>query len=430
LEYLLFVCYLVFFAWLITKIGFYRAAGLSKSQLIIFFLLKIIAGIFYGWIGIYYGGLAQMWDTWGYHQNGILEYQLLFHNPHEYFTNLFHNPYKDGITQFLNTSDSYWNDLKGNVFIKILSVFNIFSFGNYYVNVIFLAFITFLGPLAFFRVMTDAFPNRKLLIMLGSFLVPSFLYWTSGIHKEGLIFTGIALIIYCVYFAVKERRLGAKRIAGLIVGFLLVLTLRNFIIIILVPAVIAWLVAMWQNRRSFLVYSIMYLIFILIFFNAKYINPIFDFPLAVVDKQKEFLKLEGGSSIILNSKLEPTATSFLKNSFEAISLSALRPYPTDVKHILSLAASIEVFVLLFLFAIFLFFRKKREGSSPLFWFCIFFSISMLLTIGFSVNNLGAIVRYRSIILPLLVVPLAALTDWAKIKIIFTNIIKKYNMIKY
>jgi hypothetical protein len=32
-----------------------------------------------------------------------------------------------------------------------------------------------------------------------SIFVPSFLYWGSGIHKEGLIFTGIALIIFHVY---------------------------------------------------------------------------------------------------------------------------------------------------------------------------------------------------------------------------------------
>lgn len=147
----MFVFYLVLFAWLITKVRFYKTAGLSKSQLIIFFLLKIIAGIFYGWIGIYYGGLAQMWDTWGYHQNSVLEFRLLFDNPHAYFTNLFYNPYKEGFTQFLSTTDSYWNDLKGNFLIKVLSVFNLFSFENYYVNIIFLSFITFFGATCHFQ---------------------------------------------------------------------------------------------------------------------------------------------------------------------------------------------------------------------------------------------------------------------------------------
>jgi uncharacterized transporter YbjL len=38
----------------------------------------------------------------------------------------------------------------------------------------------------------------------------------------------------------------------------------------------------------------------------------------------------------------------------------------------------------------------------------------MLAIGFSVNNLGAIVRYRSIVLPLMMVPVVAQTDWKKI----------------
>ena len=84
-------------------------------------------------IGIYYGGMAQMQDTWAYHFNSIQEYQLLFNNPHEYFTNLFNDPYDTGVGGFLAGSDSYWNDLKGNVFVKLLSIFNVFSFGHYYV---------------------------------------------------------------------------------------------------------------------------------------------------------------------------------------------------------------------------------------------------------------------------------------------------------
>ena len=136
MEYLLFVAYLVLFAWLVTKVKFFTLTALNKPQLIIIFLLKVMAGIFYGWIGLYYGGLAKMQDTWAFHTGSIQEYHLLYSHPGEYFTNLFMDPYKSGVSKFFDTTDSYWSDLKGNMFIKILSIFNIFSFGNYYVNVI------------------------------------------------------------------------------------------------------------------------------------------------------------------------------------------------------------------------------------------------------------------------------------------------------
>ena len=210
MEYLLFVVYLVLFAWLVTKVKFFTRSGLSQSQLVILFLLKVMAGIFYGWIGLYYGGLAQMWDTWSFHTNSIQEYHLLFNNPHEYFTNLFKDPYESGVSKFFETTDSYWSDLKGNVFIKILSAFNILSLGNYFINVVFYSLITLFGPIAIYRVMKDAFPGKKIAVLFATFLVPSFLYWTSGIHKEGLIFAGISLIIYSIYFGTKEKKFGFK----------------------------------------------------------------------------------------------------------------------------------------------------------------------------------------------------------------------------
>jgi hypothetical protein len=419
-EYLLFVVYLVLFAWLVTKVKFFTLTGLSKPQLIIIFLLKVMAGIFYGWIGLYYGGLAQMQDTWSYHTSSVQEYHLLFNNPNEYFTNLFVDPYKGGVSKFFDTNDSYWNDLKGNVFIKVLSVFNILGFGNYYVNVIFISFITLFGAIAIYRIMTDVFPGKKTAILLATFLVPSFLYWTSGLHKEGLIFTGISLVVYTIYFGAKEKRLGFKRLLGLIVGLLLILTLRNFIIIIILPAIMAWLLANRWPKYGLAIFTSLYLLFGVLFFTARYLNPRFDFPQAVVNKQQEFMQLKGGNSTIPIKQLQPTAISFLKNTPQAINLSTIRPYPSDVRHILSLAAAIEINALLLMFVLFLFFRTNGHKSKNLAYFCLFFSFSLLLAIGFSVNNLGAIVRYRSIIMPLLIIPMVAQIDWSRIGNLFIN----------
>ncbi|MBC7873819.1 MAG: hypothetical protein H7Y01_07485 [Ferruginibacter sp.] len=432
LEYLLFVVWLVLFAWIVTKVKFFTRTGLSQPQLIIIFLLKIMAGIFYGWIGLYYGGLAQMQDTWGFHTYSIQEYHLLFDQPREYFTNLFRDPYEGGVSKFFETTDSYWNDLKGNFFIKILSVLNIFSTGYYYVNVIFYSFITLFGAIAIYRVMSDVFPGRKMAILLATFLVPSFLYWTSGIHKEGLIFTGISLIVYCIYFGTKEKKFGFKRVLCLLAGLLLILALRNFLFIILVPAIIAWLIANRHPKYGLAIFSSLYLLFGILFFTARYINPKLDFPQAVVNKQQEFKNLRIGGSTIPMKDLEPTAVSFLKNTPQAINLSTIRPYPSDVKHILSLAAAIEINVLLLLFILFLFWRTNGNSSKSnnFRYFCVFFSLTVLLAIGFSVNNLGAIVRYRSVIMPLLVIPMAAQINWERLgSLLFKNIRNKSNVTK-
>ncbi len=427
MEYLLFISYLVLFAWLVTKTRFFIRTGLSKSQLVIIFLLKVIAGIFYGWMGHFYGGFAQMVDTWNFHHNSLLEYQVLLDDPGEYLTNLFRNPYtKEGVDSFFGSKDSYWNDLKSNVFIKVLSVFNIFSFGHYYVNVIFYAFVSLFGPMALYRVMVDVFPKQKNIVLVATFFVPSFFYWTSGIHKEGLIFVAIALIIFSIYFGDKEKRLGIKRILTVALGLLILLLLRNFVLVIIIPAMIAWLLAnRWPTHKA-LCFGAVYLFCSITFFTLRYVDPRLDFPAAVVGKQQAFIKSVGNSSIPIE-ELEPSALSFLKNIPQAVSLSAARPYPSDVHHLLSLAATIETELILLLLLLFLLFRKRDDNQvKNVLYFCVFFSITLLLAIGFSVNNLGAIVRYRSVMLPLVVVLMATQTDWEKLFSMFSSYFTKNN----
>jgi len=423
LEYLLFAAYLVLFAWLVTRIKFFTRSGLSNPQLIILFLLKVMAGIFYGWMGIYYGTTAQMLDTWVHHQNGMMEYQLLKEDPSLYFTNLFRNPYNDGMSKFFASSDSYWNDLKGNMFAKILSVFDIFTFGKYYVNVIFYSFLTLFGPIALFRVMTDAFPRQKSAVLIATFLVPSFLYWCSGLHKEGALALGVSLIIYHLYFGSKERRWPPGRILCMVLGLLLMLTLRNFVLMIVLPAMAAWLLANCFRRYGLLIYILFYGICIVLFFNLRYLDQRLDFPQAVVDKQNSFSLIVGKTSVPVDH-LQPTARSFIQNTPQAFSLSILRPYPSDVNHILSLAASVEIILIWLLLALFILYRKRQQTPSNFLWFIGFLSLTFLLSIGFSVNNLGAIARYRSIMFPVFITPLAAMIDWSRVQgLIFRNIKK-------
>lgn len=127
-----------------------------------------------------------MVDTWNFHHNSLIEYQMLQNNPYEYLTNLFYDPYtNDGVDSFFGSKDSYWNDLKSNVFIKLLSIFDIFSFGHYYINVIFYAFISLFGPMATYKVMTDVFPGQKNLVLLTTFFVPSFFIGQAAFIKKG-----------------------------------------------------------------------------------------------------------------------------------------------------------------------------------------------------------------------------------------------------
>ena len=414
MEHLLFAAYLVLFAWLVTKVKFFRDSGLTQAQLVICFLLKVLAGIFYGWIGVYYGEMAQMVDTWAYHYQSLTEYQLLLDHPKTFVSSLFSSSYESGHAGFFATKNSWWNDLKGTSFLKLLAVFNLFSLGNYYVNVILYAFITLFGPIAVFRVMNDVFPGNKLAVLGATFLVPSFLYWTSGLHKDGIIFLGMALMVYQLYNLIKGREQIALRLGVMLFSLLLILALRNFLVLLIIPAFVTWFAASKLKLAPLKVFSLAYLFFLLLFFGARYLHPSLDFPRAVSERQDAFLGLSGNSAVTV-TPLEPTISGFARNAPQAFSLSTLRPFPSDVRHLLSLAAAIEINFLLLLFGILLIWRRDLAKLDPFITFCIFLSFSIFLMVGYTVNFLGAIVRYRSIVLPFLVIPMVALIDWKRAK---------------
>lgn len=424
-HYLLFAAYLVLFAWLVTKVKFFTRTGFSNPQLVILFLLKVMAGIFYGWLGVYYGKFAKMLDTWTYHIESLREYKLLLSHPVKFFTSIFTTTYEGGYTNFLTTHNSWWNDVKANFLIKIMAIFNVFSFGNYYINAIFYAFISLFGAVAIYRIMIDLFPFKRTAVAIACFLVPSFLFWTSGLHKEGLIFLGLSLIIYQVYRGLKEGRFAWYRFILIFLGLCLVAIFRNFVLFPLAPPLLAWILSQKFKWKPTWVFSTVFVLSLTFFFTAKYISPSLDFPKFTVIKQEEFAKTEGNTSIHVR-KLEPDFKSFVLNAPQAFSMAILRPYPSDVIHLLSLAAALEITGILLFFLIFFVWRSNKDPLPSFALFCFFFSFGIIMMIGYSVNNLGAIVRYRSIIFPLLLAPMAAQIDWVRFAGSFAGNIKNNN----
>lgn len=212
MTYFLFATYLVFFCWLITRIKFIQKTGLNNRWLIGLFVLKVAAGIAYGYYYSTIPNFANSADTWKFFFEATGDTQLLYQNPVRYFVSIFDNPYDKNYRHLFSSVNSYWNDLKHIYMVKIVSLFNVLSGSRYYVNVIFFSFVTFFGPIAFIRVMNDVFPGKKLLITCTTFLLPSFLFWSSGIHKDGIVFMLMSLLVYIMYFALKEKKFGIRRL--------------------------------------------------------------------------------------------------------------------------------------------------------------------------------------------------------------------------
>jgi len=419
LNYLLFIVYLIVLCWLLLRVPFIKHAGISSRVLLRLFLLKVIAGIAIGWISIHiYGPGNDYWDLNDYARE---EYQLLLTNPGKYITNIFTSEYAGGYSGIFNSFNSYWNDLRGNIIIKLVSVFNIFSRGDYYINSLFFNFLVFFGHIILYRLFIQIFPGKSIWVIIGCFLLPSTLYFTSGIHRDGIVFLMLAVLIYSVYQSILKDRFNSKRVLLMVISLTLLFLIRNFIFLVLLPALFAWILATKTKLPAGLTFAAVYLVTGLLFFTINEwvgkINP----PEIIVVKQSAYLGLPTAATQIELTPLKPTFTSFVSNAPEALNHSFLRPYLWEMPVKSLLPLSIELFFYQLLLAIFIFFRRKipellipGQLSIPFLLFAVFLTCSVFLLIGYIVPNLGSLVRYRSLYLPLLITPLLCSVDWKRL----------------
>jgi hypothetical protein len=184
----------------------------------------------------------------------------------------------------------------------------------------------------------------------------------------------------------------------------------------LIPALVALFVTKIRRTKPLKIYISIYSFFTILFFISSFISPKINLPEYISKRQSEFLNLSGlaGSSLPTND-LQPNLIGFIKNTPQALNHVFLRPYLFEGEKWVYIPFALEIFVFELLFLVFLFFRKKGKVVPPLIYFLLFFSLSMLLVIGYTIPILGAFVRYRSIYFPFLILPVLVYTDWESVR---------------
>ncbi len=411
MNYLLFVVYLIILCWLLLRIPFIKNVGINSKVVLGLFLIKVLAGIAIGWISIHiYGPGNDYWDVNDYARE---EYRLLLTDPAKYFSNLFVSDYTDGFSGVFNSYNSYWNDLRNNIIIKLVSVFNIFSRGDYYINSLFFNFIVFFGHVILYRLFTKIYPGKNILVIIGCFLLPSTLYFVSGIHKDGIVFLLLAIIIYSVYQSLTKESFNARRVLLICISMFFLFLIRNVVLLLLLPALFAWILSVKTKWSTMLCFGSVYLFTGFLFFGIGSVSGVEPMQI-VIQKQADYMELKGAATQIELTALQPNFKSFLLNAPRAFNHSMLRPVPWDQPVTSLLPFGLELYFYLFLVLMLVFFRNKELTVDKAFlFFILFFLITVFLIIGYIVPNLGSLVRYRSLYLPLIITPVLCSLNWSK-----------------
>jgi hypothetical protein len=392
------VFYIAFFCVLLYKVPKQKLAGLDNSVLPVLFLLKVVAGIAYGYLH-FNSAYGSQTDTWKFYYQSLAETDLLTSNPKAFLNSIFGNGYAEQHHHLAGTTNNYWNDLKHNIMLFFMSVCNLLSGKNYYITVVLYNAVSMVGIIYYIKLCVHYFKKLPSLWIAISLCTPSFLFWASGFHKEGILFTSLALLLWSVHCIYTQHKylLASIVFAGCL---LLILLLRNYYVLFIVPFISIWIVLLQCNSLKYRgrlfagTFAAIIGMFWLSFYLPQNSNLLY-----FTAKGHQELAALGGNMAIQQPMLQPYPSSFINFLPHAIRNAFLEPnfQHFSAKYLVFILENIAVAVLL----IFTTFKLINTRASTLSYLYIYVAISIFIFIGFTVPNAGAIIRYKAVLMPLL-----------------------------
>lgn len=402
MTYILFAFQLCMLVLLLRYLPFFEESSLSFFERAIFLGIKVGFGVLL--IAIYARFYPQrnLADVFKYFDDANIIYQ----NAKSASLSLFHfitgicfdrnSQESNTLLQFTHHVDKQGSGLlEANhlLVIRLNILLRFISLGNIYIHSLWFSFFSFTGCVGIYRAFNPYFEKRKWLLKMPLFILPSLLFWGSGLLKESLVMLCIGLIVFQLDLAAFKKWNYQK--TGVVFIFTIILWfLKPFIVLSLL---LAYLIACFYKSRF------KWLLLALPIAFSLFGNSISNSLLA---KRNEYtqLAINTNTGSLLDNKIvkEEGVIGLLKLApamLKAILLSPLH-FSFSQKNELPFSVENIAFILLLIFTFTVLIRRNFVLPKAMV-FIFFFAMFQLIVIGFSVPVAGAIVRYKITAMPFL-----------------------------
>ena len=192
-------------AWLTFSWKFIINKKNRSGTFCVIFVLKLLFGVgFYLVYTVYYSD-SQTSDMHKYYNDAVKIFELTKEKPRSYFsilTGVQMNSNDEMITQQL----SFWYQEESASVIndsRMIIRFNLmmlpFSRGNIYLHLVMMVFLSFIGLYFIYLSFEKSFQDKEILLLIACFGIPSVMFWSSGIMKEGLLVFFFGILIHCLF---------------------------------------------------------------------------------------------------------------------------------------------------------------------------------------------------------------------------------------
>lgn len=419
------VFYLLLFSWMLGRLNYFKSSPFSTKGLTFAFLLKIFSGVFVFLIYTYYYPNRLEADTFRYFDDSHYMFNAIKDSPIDYLKMLtgigcdseyFNESYFNHMNNWFRPyDDGLFND--NRLIIRINALIRLISFGNYHVHSIIINFISFIGLLELSKFLFQ-FNFSKLKVYFVLFLIPSFVFWSSGILKETILMAAVGVLLNQSFHFFNKRKT-LLRLFLMLISFSAMIILKVYILVCFLPIIFYIISNSILNHKQKLVLPVIttLLLFLLFPMLSNGMNPI----QIIVDKQHNFIGLV--ESLNARSRIDiPYLDGSISELFyaipQAIFNSALRPLPTDLNSAMIILPFLENLFLLVLIYILLTQKSKTiltSSQKELFAQMIFAILFLFVLIGMTTPVIGAIVRYKTPVLPFLFLIILSKINFEKFK---------------
>jgi hypothetical protein len=387
--------------------------------------IKLLGGIFFclAYTMIYDGG-----DTTLYFWSGKSCASLAQTDFSGYWQILKGNVTAETLSAFNNQTEHvfYAHDPRSFAVVRYTSIFVILAGKSYLWATIFLNLFLFSAFWRFYKLLTDLYPHLAKPLAYGFFLIPSVVFWGSGILKDTYTMAAtlwFANSFYYIIIKFDRKKLIGNIFYGVLALFLF-LTIKPYILFALVLGLTIWfLFGYIQKVKSpFLRIFVFPFILILAIGGGSavlmqlsssagdfYSSPEAMMNKAAVTQQDLTQDYYGGNSYDIG-EFDASYTGIISKAPVAILAGFFRPFPWEARSPLIMLSAIENTFVFFLLMFALFGRGiknffKQLGKNHYVIFALTFSIVLSFMVGLTTANFGALVRYKIPFMPFIITAL-------------------------
>ncbi|MEO5976554.1 MAG: hypothetical protein ABIS36_19975 [Chryseolinea sp.] len=376
--------------------------------------VRIIGALALGFIYDFY---YQGGDTFSYHKFGSRHiWEAFMDSPATGLKLMF----SDGVDQTgiykYSSKILFFTDPSSYNVVRVAAVLDLFTFSTYSSTALLFAVFSFIGMWLFFTTFYKRYPELHRWLALACFFIPSVFFWGSGLLKDTITLGCLGIATYAVSKLFIERKPTIK-CAALLAGSLFgIFSIKVYIILTFLPAVIVWVSMTYLDQlrsMSFKIITFPFIVTIAIllsYFAAlkagegdeKYsLDKLARTAQVTAYDIRYYTGKNAGSGYTLG-ELDGTFSSMIALAPQAVNVTLFRPYLWEVKNPFMLISSIESLGL-FLFTLYVMYKKKlmlfRSVWQPDIFFSLTFSIAFAFAVGASTFNFGTLVRYKIPLMP-------------------------------